>query len=505
MKSLRGDGRQLHGARRRRTDRTGMLDTDREIPDSRARFRRSLACASVMLSAVLFATPAHAQLIPTTPMTATTPYPGPVDDHSCVTWGGYIYCVGGRVEHGSLFGIDLESTSSLWWDHTYFAPITASGIGAWQQTTSYGVTEPGGDGADIQAHQCVAANSYIYCIGGLTDSGTPPPTNATGAVWYAPLSPSGIGFWHQSHPYAVPAGAEWFDDLLLHLQDNLPDTIVNGGDSVVGQSCVASGGYIYCVGGEQPIQVTILSSAYISIPTNIVLSAPLGGSGGGLAGPWQYAGEYDGGGVAFHSCVTDNGFIYCVGGQINRNWWDYINPLTSYDASDEVWYAPLLPAGGVGAWQQTTSYGGGPVESLSCSVIEHNVVCAGGGNDEIWSAPLSSSGVGPWSAVATYEPQDPWYSALFGGSPVIRHWEGPSCVAANASLYCVGGHNADYDFSDVGLTNAAEFESYVDRLELTDGSSCSQLNGAWEASSSTCVARSTVTLDPSVTLRIDRG
>jgi len=131
--------------------------------------------------------------------TLTTPYPS--DDYfpDCYAAGGYVYCIGGSDSN------DNSLTT------TYFAQLTASGVGSWSQTKAYPVAASG--------QACAISAGVIYCVGGETADG-PSPTY-TDAVYYAPISSAGIGAWKQSPSY--------------------PNS--------VGTDCAISSGYMYCVGG----------------------------------------------------------------------------------------------------------------------------------------------------------------------------------------------------------------------------------------------------------------
>lgn len=129
----------------------------------------------------------------------TTPYPANVDFQTCYALGGDIYCLGGADSNGNSVGT------------TYYATLSSSGVGAWTSTTTYPVAGSG--------PACVVSSGEILCIGGETAGGSNP--TYTNAVYYAPISSTGIGTWKQSPSY--PVG--------------------------VGTNCVALSGYAYCIGG----------------------------------------------------------------------------------------------------------------------------------------------------------------------------------------------------------------------------------------------------------------
>ena len=258
-------------------------------------------------------------------------YPTEVWTQSCVASGGYGYCVGGLAGAEGSPGI----TGAV-----YYAPLTRTGAGPWTATTSY----PEG----IRSESCVvppgSAGATIYCVGGYNSSAV------TTDVYFAPLSPSGVGAWTKTTGYPL---AVW-----IH-------------------SCAASSDGVYCVGGETPDQAS----------TDAVYFAPYSSTG---LGPWTSTTSYPVP-VRQESCVTTGGDLYCIGGY----------------QSTSVFFAPLT-ASGVGAWTNTTVY---PFKVganlLSCTTVGEAVYCVGGhtGPDvssAVYHAQLSRSGVGPWVAAANY-------------------------------------------------------------------------------------------------------
>ena len=140
-----------------------------------------------------------------------TGYPTPIDAQSCVVSGSYIYCVGGNT--GSA---DTRSV--------YFAPLSSSGVGVWKKTTPYPTP--------VEAQSCVVHGAYIYCVGGSTTS------VVTGYVYFASLSSSGVGTWKST-------------------TNNYPINIA-------GQRCVLSGSYVYCVGGFRTTTSVVTSAVYFA-------------------------------------------------------------------------------------------------------------------------------------------------------------------------------------------------------------------------------------------------
>jgi len=69
-------------------------------------------------------------------------------------------------------------------NQVYYAPVSSTGIGTWQATTSYpvGMTYDG----------CSIYNGYIYCVGTAS-------TSSANQVYYAPVSSTGIGTWQSNN------------------------------------------------------------------------------------------------------------------------------------------------------------------------------------------------------------------------------------------------------------------------------------------------------------------
>ena len=174
------------------------------------------------------------------------------------------------------------------------------------------------------------------------------------------------------------------------------------------QSCVTNSGFIYCVGGT-------------TFPTGItdaVFFATISSSG---VGPWASTTSYPVP-IAEQSCVTNSGFIYCVGG----------TTTSSPFITSAVFFA-TISSSGVGTWNPTTSYPF-PIAEQSCIARASFVYCVGGQANpsgfspgptiDVFFAPISSSGVGTWTTTTSYP------------FPIAEQ----SCVTRAALTYCVGGN-----------------------------------------------------------------
>ncbi len=246
-------------------------------------------------------------------------------------------------------------------------PARAGSTGEWAQTTSYPI--------QVAGDSCVGVSARVYCVGGFDGS-----DNSQSAVYYATLSPSGIGTWSSAPSYPT---------------------------SVDSASCVNAISGVYCVGGEDAS--TVLGDVYYATFSSQGL------------GPWSRVAAYPSP-VAAPSCVFYSGYVYCVGG---------------FDANgDEVnstYYASV--SSGLTSWSKTTPYPQA-VDSESCVVYTGEVFCLAGETEsgssqnnpvsDVYYAPLSPSGIGRWTAALSYPTA---LAAL-------------SCAPYSGEVYCVGGFDA---------------------------------------------------------------
>ena len=298
--------------------------------------------------------------------TGTNAYPLDVEDQSCATYLGYIYCVGGLAAGSNLSAI--ATTNAV-----YYAPVSSSGVGAWTGTTSYPT--------DLSGHSCVTYHGYIYCVGGFSDNST------SLEVYYAAVSSSGVGAWNSTSSYPMP--------IIEFL------------------SCATYLGYIYCVGGTGG-SVSCAGTR----PTNEVYYAPLSSFG---VGAWTSTSSYPTC-VANQQCATSSGYIYCVGGLTGYN---STSKVFSY--TNDVYYAPVS-ASGVGDWTNTTSYPATSIDEQSCATYSAYIYCAGGFEgptttyltNAVYYAPVSSSGVGAWTSTSSY-PTGTIFGDLVRDVPAALH------------------------------------------------------------------------------------
>jgi hypothetical protein len=263
---------------------------------------------------------------------------------------------------------DLKGTASGTTTSASAGP-TSGAIGQWVSGPDYPTNASG---------SCAASGGDIYCVGG-----------ETGAVYYAPLSSSGAGPWTTTTAYPT---------------------------DITGQSCVASQGYVYCVSGIDGTQGPR--------PTNAVYYAPLSPSGG--LGAWVRTTDYPAGAIAL-SCAAANGYVFCVGGAST------VGALESGSA----FYA-AISSSGVGPWAATTRYPS-TVDDESCVAFGGFIDCIAGytalGPQAInatYYAPVSSAGIGAWTATTAYPTAD----------------YGLSCATVGSRVYCIGGVAGSGDATD---------------------------------------------------------
>ena len=317
------------------------------------------------------------------------------------------------------------------------APKEVTGIGPWIESTDYGSASGnnGTSGLALNLLSCATWSGYVYCAGGF---GAPTPSLLTSQVFYAPLNLSGIGGWTETTDYGASSG-----------------TSGSGGAPINAESCVANGGYIYCVGGQ-----TYASGNYNQVSD--VFYAPLSSTG---VGAWTETTDFGttsgssgtGGLQLYHaSCVTYTTYIYCAGGELTPG------------KGSATFYAPLSSTG-VGPWAETTDFGassgtsgaGGVKPSEpSCTVNGDYIYCIGGDKSAVFYAPLSSSGIGGWTETTDYGA-----SSGTTGSGGIQI-DATSCASYSDYVFCVGGRNA-----------SAPDDTTISRVYFTEASSSGV--GAW--------------------------
>ncbi len=306
--------------------------------------------------------------------TSTTNYPVSLNAISCTTLSAKIYCVGGLGGGGNSH------------NQVYYANLGASGIGSWSSTTAYPTA--------IDSASCVNATAGIYCVGG-EDGGT-----VLDDVYFAPASSSGLGSWSSEAAYpnslaAISCVVYSGDVYCVGGFDNNGDetsstyyaSISSGLTTWTGTtqyplavdsaSCAVSAGDIFCVAGETE------SGSNQNSPITDVYYATLSSSG---IGQWTAALSYPTA-LAALSCAPYSNYLYCVGG-FDSN---------LYSSTDT--YFGALSSSGVGSWSNATPYPLA-IDTSSCVTYDGYIYCVSGTSDtqssqaivnDSYYAPVSGS------------------------------------------------------------------------------------------------------------------
>lgn len=276
-------------------------------------------------------------------------------------------CVNATSTIYCIGGIDYNGGSR---NDVYSAIVSSTGMSGWSSDSAYPQT------VGLQA--CVSSGGYVYCVGGSYDDAG----DDLASSYYAPLASSGPGPWNSTTSYPI---------------------------AIDSQACVSSSGFIYCVAGENETSGT--NATVVS--TNSAWYAPISSSG---IGTWQHTTAYPSA-ISFPSCAASASDIFCVGGtDVNGN------------GVSDVYYASLSSAG-IGQWTSTTAYSM-QAYGQECVIDSGNIICVGGipngtssASDAVYSAPVSSGGVGSWHQAGNYP---------FGVET--------ACAVAAGNLYCTGGY-----------------------------------------------------------------
>ncbi|KKT78044.1 MAG: Cell wall surface anchor family protein, partial [Microgenomates group bacterium GW2011_GWB1_44_8] len=254
----------------------------------------------------------------------TSTLPLAISTHNSVVANGYAYVIGGANGANELTSV-------------YYSRINSNGtIGSWTLTSTLPETR--------NFMTSVAANGYIYVIGGSNSAGT-----AQSTVYYARINSDGtVGSWNQT--------------------TILPQRINE-------LAAVTANGYIYVIGGYDG-----------SNDKSSVYYARLNANG--TVGAWNTTTILPRT-RSVHSSVVANGYLYVIGG---------------YDGSDvesTVYYAKLNASGTVEAWSTTTILPQG--RYAHTSTVANGYLYVLGGIDTsnksiVYYAKLNTNGtVGSWN------------------------------------------------------------------------------------------------------------
>ncbi|MDB5182176.1 MAG: hypothetical protein JWP13_939, partial [Candidatus Saccharibacteria bacterium] len=284
---------------------------------------------------------------------------------SGASWNGYLYVMGGYN----------PNSTPVNFNDTQYAKVDPPGM----TTTSEAVTSLGVAANGVTAGYTVAANGYVYNLGGY-QNGTGDYTNI---VKFAPINADGtLGAWTTStRPLLNASGA--------------------GAVAVYNNR-------IYVVGGLTTASAELASVQY----------APLNPAGGELSAAWAATTALPLT-MTNHTANAYNGYLYAFtnGGG---------GPSTT------VYYAAIAANGTVGAWATTTSLN--TSRTLEKSVVYGGYIYVVGGNNgagtptyftSIEYAPVNANGtLGAWTTAANSM-----------GTPRSRF----ALIANKGYLYAIGG------------------------------------------------------------------
>ena len=130
--------------------------------------------------------------------------------------------------------------------------------------------------------------------------------------------------------------------------------------------------------------------------------------------------------ISTPGCVVANGYIYCVGGS-------GAEPVGSANYTNRTVFASVSTDVPVG-WSGTTPFPLVSAPYVPC-VTDNNYIYCIAGNGSAYSAPISSNGIGGWTATTNYP------TLLFNAQ----------CITAGGYIYCIGGLNVsnNYGYTDI--------------------------------------------------------
>ncbi|MDE1768082.1 MAG: hypothetical protein KGH67_01695 [Candidatus Micrarchaeota archaeon] len=357
---------------------------------------------------------------------------GPATNQSNETNVGYspvpvgsLYCIGGASNYSEITNITNSTDVATLYNASVYDIYNiyganyynVSGVNfSWSPTVAYPLP--------ISQASCVTNSKYVFCIGGQLPESNGTMINDTNRVYSAQLYKNGFSQWLQTSSY--PQNED-------------------------GGSCVISGGYVYCIGGQ--INFNASSKSYYAAIN------------GQQLGQWHPTTSYLQP-IEHESCIAYNGYVYCIGGLIEIENNEFFE--NTFEDTNETYYAALTQSG-IGTWNPTTSYPIG-VSSARCVQSNGYIYCVGGDpiygiSNQTYYAQLTNLGIGSWKRSSNY--------------PDLGATAGPSDCVANANvIYCIGAEdqirnvfNASYfaTSSQSGIGQWAPFSNYTRPIQ---GQSC---------------------------------
>jgi N-acetylneuraminic acid mutarotase len=287
--------------------------------------------------------------------------PAQLDSEATVTYGGYLYSLGGRLSTG-----DYDFTAAV----SYAKINTDGSLGAWQAATSLPQL--------TTVTSAVAYNGYLYEIGGYTHE----QSDSVADVHYAKINTDGslgawqattslptkneeaVAFQHGGYIYEISGSQGGYDarDVVYYAKINTDGSLGawQVSTNTLATAVVAAtggvwNGYAYIVGGYDGDDLS-----------KVVQYAKLNADGS--VGEWKTTSELPAGTVAATGVIS-NGYIYNIAGT-----------STDFNDTSVITYAKINNDGTVGTWQTATN--AFPIEiDTSASVTANGYIYSLGGED----------------------------------------------------------------------------------------------------------------------------
>ena len=331
------------------------------------------------------------------------------ETQATVTANGYIYVIGGK------------NSSNVSVNDVQYAKILSNGnVSSWSTAT--------GTLGGVRDHPSAAYyNGYIYVTGGSTNE---TDANAQDTVYYGKVGNDGnITAWNTGTAINV-----------------------SGSQKRWGHTTLAYNGYLYVIGGKNTAGTAQQTVYYAKINAD------------GSIGTWASTGQNLQTGVARHSSMIANGYMYAIGGGIST-----------------VQYARINANGTTAAWQTGTSMPASRTDA-GIAVANGTVYIVAGNNGSSYLGSTYSGTIGSTGDITNWKCQGSVgnctgatsidTTALPSGA--TRAEFGTTPLMANGYIYQIGGWNGGVAQSNVYYTSTARL-AFNGSLDLV-GTSGQNLN-----------------------------
>ncbi len=351
--------------------------------------------------------------------TSTTSLPALYNTTEIIAYNGYMYLIADQAY--------VTSPSNV--ATTYYSKINSNGtLGSWTMSTDLPQA--------IVNHAVVAANGYIYTLGGSPTSGGSCGANGDcmNTVYYAPLNANGsIGTWNTTTSFsgvrAVAKATSYNGYLYLggggsstYLNDVQYAKINNDGTlgswvsttsftgARYGHQFAAYNGYLYLYSGRGSSWFSDVQIAQINA--------------NGSIGAWTTTTSFSTG-RAYGGGAIYKGYVYMLGGY---------NGSTNFS---DVQYAKIDPPGIASTNSSSTTFGGAiDAGTGGCGFMYNGYLYyIGGYNGTAYSAQARYASINTSGAVSTWATTSALTAPIAGGSGL----GGGACAISNNRIYMIGG------------------------------------------------------------------